>query len=45
MGFSQGGVTAMRWLHHLNVTVDFLLPYACWIPEDIDYATSQNRLE
>jgi len=42
MGFSQGGVTAMRWLHHLNVTVDFLLPYACWIPEDIDYATTKT---
>ena len=42
MGFSQGGVTAMRWLHHLNVTVDFLLPYACWIPEDIDYAAAKT---
>ena len=42
MGFSQGGVTAMRWLHHLNVTVDFLLPYACWIPEDIDYTTAKT---
>ena len=42
MGFSQGGVTAMRWLHHLDVTVDFLIPYACWIPEDIDYSTAKT---
>ena len=42
MGFSQGGVTAMRWLHHLGVTVDFLIPYACWIPEDIDYSTAKT---
>lgn len=42
MGFSQGGVTAMRWLHHLDVTVDFLIPYACWIPEDIDYLTAKT---
>ncbi len=42
MGFSQGGVTAMRWLHHLHVTVDFLLAYACWIPEDIDFGTAKT---
>jgi predicted esterase len=42
MGFSQGGVMAMRWLHHLDVTVDFLIPYACWIPEDIDYLTAKT---
>ena len=35
LAFSQGGTTAFRWLHHTNVEVDFLIPYACWIPEDI----------
>tara|TARA_B100000767_G_C19771505_1_gene540296 strand:- start:63 stop:722 length:660 start_codon:yes stop_codon:yes gene_type:complete len=43
MGFSQGGVTALRWLHHLEVDVDFLIPYACWIPEDIDYGIAKTK--
>ena len=43
LGFSQGGVTAMRWLHHSEVKVDFLIPYACWIPEDIDYSIAKTN--
>ena len=43
MGFSQGGITAMRWLHHIEVSVDFLIPYASWIPEDIDYGIAKTN--
>ena len=43
IGFSQGGVTAMRWLHNLKVEADFLIPYACWIPEDIDFKTAKTK--
>ena len=35
LAFSQGGTTAFRWLHARAVEVDHLIPYACWIPEDI----------
>ena len=43
IGFSQGGVIAMRWLHNLKVEADFLIPYACWIPEDIDFKTAKTK--
>ena len=43
MGFSQGGITALRWLHHIKVSVDFLIPYACWIPEDINYQEGKSQ--
>jgi len=44
MGFSQGGTTAFRWLHKASVEVDVLLPYACWIPEDISLDESKTNL-
>jgi dienelactone hydrolase len=43
-GFSQGGTTVFRWLHSRNVEVDYLIPYACWIPEDIDLTESKTDL-
>ena len=48
LGFSQGGTTAFRWLHHAKVAVDIFLPYACWIPEDIsldDSKTDLNKMQ
>ena len=45
LGFSQGGTTAMRWLHHNQVDLDHLLLYASWIPEDIDLQASQTKLK
>ena len=48
LAFSQGGTTAFRWLHHSKVEADFLIPYACWIPEDIpikEGATNFDELE
>jgi predicted esterase len=45
MGFSQGGTTAYRWLHNSPVDIDFLLGYSCWIPEDIDFGSSQTNLD
>ncbi|MEE9438340.1 MAG: hypothetical protein V3V14_05025, partial [Saprospiraceae bacterium] len=43
--FSQGGTTAFRWLHQKNIDVDFLIPYSCWIPEDIDLKLSKTKLD
>lgn len=45
MGFSQGGITAMRWLHHIKVEADFLITYACWIPEDIDFKIAKTNFD
>ncbi|MGB2398453.1 MAG: alpha/beta hydrolase [Flavobacteriaceae bacterium] len=45
MAFSQGGTIAFRWLHSHKIKVDFFLPYACWIPEDIDLTQSQTNLK
>ena len=44
LAFSQGGTTAFRWLHARNVEVDHLIPYACWIPEDISLSESKTDL-
>ncbi len=45
LGFSQGGTTAMRWLHHNQVDLDFLLSYSAWIPEDIELKESKTHLD
>ena len=45
MGFSQGGTTALRWLHHSPVDVDVFLGYSCWIPEDIDLAAGKTDIK
>lgn len=45
LAFSQGGTIAFRWFHAHTIEVDFLIPYACWIPEDIDLSTSQTDLQ
>lgn len=42
LGFSQGGTTAFRWLHHTSVKVDVVVGYSCWIPEDIDLKGSKT---
>lgn len=44
LAFSQGGTTAFRWLHAREVEVDHLIPYACWIPEDILLSESKTDL-
>jgi predicted esterase len=44
MAFSQGGTIAFRWLHQKKVEVDNVIPYACWIPEDIDLTASKTDL-
>jgi len=44
MAFSQGGTIAFRWLHQKKVEVDNVIPYACWIPEDIDLIASKTDL-
>ena len=44
LAFSQGGTTAFRWLHARKVEVDHLIPYACWIPEDISLSESKTDL-
>lgn len=44
MGFSQGGTTMYRWLHHNSCKVDAILGYSCWIPEDINLAESKTPL-
>lgn len=44
LAFSQGGTTAFRWLHAKAVEVDNLIPYACWIPEDIALNESKTDL-
>ena len=45
LGFSQGGTTAFRWLHHHKVEADILIGYSCWIPEDIDLKSSATALD
>ena len=45
LAFSQGGTIAFRWLHGQNVDVDWIIPYACWIPEDIDLTESKTALD
>ena len=44
LGFSQGGTTAFRWLHAVKMQFDYFIPYACWIPEDIDLKKSKTVL-
>ena len=44
LAFSQGGTMAFRWLHARTVEVDYLIPYACWIPEDISLAEGKTNL-
>ena len=44
LGFSQGGTSAFRWLHHTRIDVDILIGYSCWIPEDIDLTKSATEL-
>lgn len=44
LGFSQGGTILFRWLHAQFTRVDFIIPYACWIPEDIDLKDSKTNL-
>ncbi len=44
LGFSQGGTTLYRWLHANEITVDVLIAYSCWIPEDIDLTLSKTDL-
>ena len=43
MGFSQGGTTAYRWMHHSSVQANLLIGYATWIPEDIDLQTAKTN--
>jgi len=44
LGFSQGGTTLYRWLHHDSINIDCLIAYSCWIPEDIDLTASKTEL-
>lgn len=44
LAFSQGGTIGFRWLHQQVVNVDNIIPYACWIPEDIDLTESKTNL-
>lgn len=44
LGFSQGGTMAFRWMHSQEVPFDHLIPYSCWIPEDIDLKKGQTNL-
>ena len=44
LGFSQGGTSAYRWLHHSAVKAHYMIPYSCWVPEDIDLTESQTNL-
>ena len=44
LAFSQGGTTAFRWLHAREIEADHLIPYACWIPEDIPLSESKTDL-
>ena len=37
LGFSQGGATAMRWLHRLQPEVQRLMLWGAGIPTDLDY--------
>lgn len=45
LAFSQGGTIAFRWMHNQKVDVDYIIPYACWIPEDIDLTKSKTHLQ
>ncbi len=45
LAFSQGGTTMFRWLHAQKIQADFLIPYSCWIPEDIDLRKSESNLD
>lgn len=45
LGFSQGGTTLFRWLHHSLVKLDYVIGYSCWIPEDIKLSKSKTNLE
>ncbi len=44
MGFSQGGTMAYRWLHSKQIAFDAFIPYASWIPEEIDLKASRTDL-
>lgn len=44
LGFSQGGTTLFRWLHHSNISFNYLIAYSCFIPEDIDLTKSKTSL-
>ena len=44
LAFSQGGTTAFRWLHQKRIKADVLIPYSCWIPEDINLQLSKTNL-
>ncbi len=44
LGFSQGGTTAFRWMHHSIIDFDFFIPYSCWIPEDINLREAKTDL-
>jgi len=44
LGFSQGGTSLFRWLHHTSIEVDEIIAYSCWIPEDIDLKESKTAL-
>ena len=44
LGFSQGGTILYRWLHRHKEEVDCIVPYAAWIPEDIDLTASKTPL-
>ncbi len=41
-GFSQGGTTAFRWMDKRKVSVDAILAYSSWIPEDINFTRSKT---
>lgn len=44
LAFSQGGTIAFRWLDKKKVDFDYFIPYACWVPEDIDLTQSKTDL-
>ena len=44
LSFSQGVTTTFRWLHASSITVDNLIAYSGWIPEDIDLTESKTTL-
>ncbi len=45
LGFSQGGTTAHRWLHHSEISAEVLITYSGWIPEDIDLRQNKTDLD
>lgn len=44
LAFSQGVTTTFRWLHARDESIDNLIAYSGWIPEDINLKASKTKL-